>query len=247
MPAAPPTRRGSFTTRPVYMGRRGVLASGHYLAARAGQRIFDVTIEGATVIDNLDIVSQVGANTALLLTRSATVSDGVLNIAFITVVDNAKLSALQVTAAGGGSNQPPVVSAGADQTITLPASANLSGTATDDGLPNPPATLTTTWSMLVGPGAVKFGNPNALSTTASFSTAGTYTLRLTASDSALTAVDDVLITVNPSGSSFTPIRINAGGGSRRQQNASRVWRNPRHPSRNFWPAIIAWLHWSPRM
>jgi gamma-glutamyltranspeptidase/glutathione hydrolase len=37
-----------FTTRPVYMGRRGVLASGHYLAARAGQRMFD---KGGTAID----------------------------------------------------------------------------------------------------------------------------------------------------------------------------------------------------
>src|SRR5688572_33201455 len=53
--------------------------------------------------------------------------------------------------------------------------------------------------MLSGPGAVTFGNANALSTTASFSTAGTYTPRLTASDSALTAVDDVVITVNAAG------------------------------------------------
>src|SRR5262249_54437318 len=33
-------------------------------------------------------------------------------------------------------NQAPVVSAGANQTITLPSSATLSGTATDDGLPS---------------------------------------------------------------------------------------------------------------
>ena len=32
----------------------------------------------------------------------------------------------------------PVVDAGPDQTITLPSSANLNGTVTDDGLPNPP-------------------------------------------------------------------------------------------------------------
>src|SRR5262245_62018546 len=32
---------GIFTTRPVYMSRRGVIASGHYLAALAGQRMFD--------------------------------------------------------------------------------------------------------------------------------------------------------------------------------------------------------------
>jgi gamma-glutamyltranspeptidase/glutathione hydrolase len=38
----------TFTTRPVYLGRRGVLASGHYLAARAGQRMFD---KGGNAID----------------------------------------------------------------------------------------------------------------------------------------------------------------------------------------------------
>jgi gamma-glutamyltranspeptidase/glutathione hydrolase len=38
----------SFTTRPVYMGTHGVLASGHYLAARAGQRMFD---KGGNAID----------------------------------------------------------------------------------------------------------------------------------------------------------------------------------------------------
>src|SRR5262245_55691557 len=38
----------SFTTRPVYMGRRGVIAAGHYLAARAGQRMFD---RGGNAVD----------------------------------------------------------------------------------------------------------------------------------------------------------------------------------------------------
>src|SRR4051794_40722423 len=37
-----------FTTRPVCLGRRGLLAAGHYLAARAGQRMFD---KGGNAID----------------------------------------------------------------------------------------------------------------------------------------------------------------------------------------------------
>jgi gamma-glutamyltranspeptidase/glutathione hydrolase len=37
-----------FTTRPVYMGTHGVIASGHYLAARAGLRMFD---RGGNAID----------------------------------------------------------------------------------------------------------------------------------------------------------------------------------------------------
>src|SRR6516164_858762 len=39
---------GTFTTRPVFMGTHGVIASGHYLGARAGQRMFD---KGGNAID----------------------------------------------------------------------------------------------------------------------------------------------------------------------------------------------------
>jgi hypothetical protein len=93
-------------------------------------------------------------------------------------------------------NQSPTAFAGADQTITLPAAATLNGSANDDGLPMPPSLLTLTWSKISGPGTVTFANASALNTTASFSTAGTYVLRLTASDSASSASDDLTVTVN---------------------------------------------------
>ncbi|MGH8849532.1 MAG: Ig-like domain-containing protein, partial [Casimicrobiaceae bacterium] len=96
----------------------------------------------------------------------------------------------------GVANQTPVVAAGADQAITLPAAATLNGSASDDGLPNPPGTLTTSWSKFSGPGSVVFGDEHALATTASFSQNGVYTLRLNADDGSLSASDDVQITVN---------------------------------------------------
>jgi hypothetical protein len=108
-----------------------------------------------------------------------------------------------------GQNQAPTVNAGSDQTITLPNSAPLSGTASDDGLPNPPGTLTTTWSVVSGPGTVTFGDPSALSTTASFSDPGTYVLRLTADDSQLQTSDDLTVTVNAQPQNQPP-SVNAG-------------------------------------
>ena len=99
-------------------------------------------------------------------------------------------------------NVAPSVSAGSDATITLPATVSLNGTVSDDGLPT--ATMTTTWSKVSGPGTVAFTNANAVDTTASFSTYGVYTLRLTATDGDLTTSDDVQIIVNaatPSGES----------------------------------------------
>jgi len=115
-----------------------------------------------------------------------TVSDGA-----VTVSDDVTITVNPVPP-----NSAPVVNAGADQTITLPSTASLSGTATDDGLPSPPATLTRTWSKVSGPGTVTFANPNAAATTATFSTSGTYVLRLTASDSVLSSSDDLTVTVN---------------------------------------------------
>jgi N-acetylneuraminic acid mutarotase len=122
---------------------------------------------------------------------------------------------LRVSDTPATTNQPPVVNAGPDTAITLPTnSVALTGSASDDGNPNPPGALTYAWSTVSGPGSVTFSAPNALSTNATFSTAGSYTLRLTVSDSALTTTDDVVVTVNPSsGGGFTPIRINAGGGA----------------------------------
>ena len=79
---------------------------------------------------------------------------------------------------------------------SLPSTASLSGTVTDDGLPNPPATVTTTWTKVSGPGTVTFASASARATTATFSAAGSYVLRLTASDSALSASDDIAVTVN---------------------------------------------------
>jgi hypothetical protein len=92
-------------------------------------------------------------------------------------------------------NQAPVVNAGPDRTITLPATAALAGTVTDDGLPSPP-TLTVTWSKTSGPGTVTFSPTNTAATTATFSAAGTYVVRLTASDGALSSYDEAQVVVS---------------------------------------------------
>ena len=122
---------------------------------------------------------------------------------------NGVLDEVTYSIGSGSTNQAPVVDAGPDQTITLPSSANLNGTVTDDGLPNPPGTVTTTWSEVSGPGAVTFGDASAVDTTASFSASGTYVLRLTADDSALQSSDDLTVTVNPA-SQNQPPTVNAG-------------------------------------
>lgn len=93
-------------------------------------------------------------------------------------------------------NASPIVTPGANQSITLPATATLSATVTDDGLPVT-SRLSEGWSVVSGPGTVSFSNSASTATSASFSSPGVYTLRLTATDGDLSASADLTVTVAP--------------------------------------------------
>jgi RHS repeat-associated protein len=92
-------------------------------------------------------------------------------------------------------NQPPTVSAGIDQTVTLPSMGTLSGMVSDDGVPVG-SLLTASWVKVSGPGTVIFGNASGATTTVIFSEEGSYVLRLTGSDGELTSSDELVVTVN---------------------------------------------------
>ena len=86
----------------------------------------------------------------------------------------------------------PTANAGPDQTVLLSAGAALAGSVTGSG-------LTTQWYLYpfaMAPGTVTFGNAAALSTTATFSAPGKYTLMLSATDGVhAVAFDAVIVTV----------------------------------------------------
>ncbi len=102
----------------------------------------------------------------------------------------------------GGTNAAPVVDAGPDAVVTLPTSSvALDGTVSDDGLPEN-SQLSVTWSHVggTGTGTVSFGDANAIDTTATFSAdAGSYILRLTATDGELTTSDEMIVQVYAEG------------------------------------------------
>ncbi len=92
-------------------------------------------------------------------------------------------------------NIGPAIDAGeaiAD-TPTYPT-VTLSGSSSDDGRWRD--TLTSSWSLLSGPAAVSFSNPdsNGIDTTATLSAPGAYTLRLTADDGDITTFADLSVT-----------------------------------------------------
>ena len=63
---------------------------------QAGKRVFSVLFEGQQAIGNLDIFALVGKNRAYDVSLPVSVTDGVLNISFQSIVDYAKVSAIEV-------------------------------------------------------------------------------------------------------------------------------------------------------
>jgi len=110
---------------------------------------------------------------------------------------------------GGSVNQRPRVDAGTDLSVLLGQRVSLDGSASDDGLPNPPGRLTLAWSKLDGPGVVDFADPTALDTTAGFSQAGSYRLQLSADDGEYEVSDSLTVTVIAVNNNQPPV-VDAG-------------------------------------
>ncbi|MCX6710440.1 MAG: malectin domain-containing carbohydrate-binding protein [Candidatus Woesearchaeota archaeon] len=65
-------------------------------AFRVNKRVFDVYLEGALKLDDLDIYKEVGARKALKKTFNVTVADGIVNIDFKCKTGNPKISAIEL-------------------------------------------------------------------------------------------------------------------------------------------------------
>ena len=100
-------------------------------------------------------------------------------------------------------NQPPTVTVAGPATVVLNTTASVSATVTDDGLP-PGGTTSLVWSKVSGPGDVTFAAPTAASTGVTFTAAGTYVLRATATDGASDAAAELTITVQSTGEPNPP-------------------------------------------
>lgn len=88
------------------------------------------------------------------------------------------------------------ISVTAQNTVILPNKLQLSATVTDSALQSG-GTIALTWSEVSGPGTVTFPSPNAASTTASFTEAGGYVLKLGATDPDASDAVTFNVTVDP--------------------------------------------------
>lgn len=93
-----PVENGVYTVRlhfaEIYFGAPNGGAGG------TGRRVFDVSVEGQLRLDNYDIVADVGSATAVVKSYTVQVTDGKVDIDLDSVVDQAKISAIEVLPAG---------------------------------------------------------------------------------------------------------------------------------------------------
>ena len=65
-------------------------------AFSAGARVFDVSVDGALVLDDYDVFADVGAETAVVKTFVTTVTDGNIDIDFGHLTENPAIKAIQI-------------------------------------------------------------------------------------------------------------------------------------------------------
>lgn len=139
------------------------------------------------------------------------------------VVNNVALTQgrhiLRFVATGGGFNLgnmtfalagplpyvPPVADAGANVTVTLPATtATLDGSASNDPEGQ---TITYSWTQIYGPSVITFNTATGASPTVSNLVEGVYKIKLIVSDGTYTATDEVLIIVTSGGNAAPTVAI----------------------------------------
>jgi hypothetical protein len=132
---------------------------GTVTATAAGTVTINLNAAGIAVVQSW--VNTPSSNHGFILMDYAATSDR-LEFSSSEDTNTALRPTFKVNYIAAATNQAPTVNAGTDLSVGVTQTANLNGTVTDDGSPNPPAKVTTTWSKVSGPGTVTFGNTAAI-------------------------------------------------------------------------------------
>ena len=160
------------------------------------------TGNGGATISSVAWTQSSGPNVATinsannLLTAVTGLVQGIYTFQLTATDNNGLSSTSSVTVTVNPANIPPSVSAGSNQTITLPvSSATLTGTASGSG----GSTISSvSWSQSSGPNMAMINSASNLSTVVMGLVQGVYTFQLTATDNnGLSNTATVTVTVNP--------------------------------------------------
>ena len=183
-----------------------------------GKRLFNVAINGQTVLSNFDIVAAAGGSLTAVDKGFTVGPTSTITIQLTTVVDNACISAIEVLS---GAGTAPVAVSVSPPTANLTASQTQAFTATVTNTTN----TAVTWALspATGAGTVSI-NGNTATYTAPSSIPSTQTVTLTATSVADTTKSAAAqITLSPTSSSFSPIRVHSGGAAFTDPATGNVW------------------------
>jgi len=176
-----------------------VSAAGSYtvsfrVASQFNGAQFQLRKSDGTVLSTVTVPNTGGFQSWQTVNNTITLSSGQQTLRIITIQANGGWNINWMNFVQNVSNQPPLVSAGSPQTITLPVnSVTLTGSASDpDG-----SIASYLWTQVSGPSVANISNATSVSATMSSLVQGSYIFRLTATDnSGTSASGDVTVTVN---------------------------------------------------
>ncbi len=190
-----------------------IVAAGAFAqAAKSGLQLWELSPSEAQIGSKVEIMGSGFSTTPSLnlvvfpgkgnTTAQATVNSAASNKLVVTVPADSVTGPVYVRMGALTSNRlnfvmrPTItVSAGPNQAIVLPSGVSLHGTAYSDS--NAGGKFVPSWSQVSGPGLVAFSNPSSFDTSATFSLAGIYVLRLSVSNNVQAGSSDVTITAAP--------------------------------------------------
>jgi len=165
-----------------------------------GKRIFNVLINGTTVLSNYDIYAATGARYKAIVREFTTTANtsGQIVINFNTITDNATIEGIEIIPVAPNAAPTIATPAAAAPNPVIGTTTALSVLGADDA---GEANLTYAWATTgTPPASVTFsanGTNAAKNTTATFSKAGDYTFQVTVTDAGgLTATSSVNVTVD---------------------------------------------------
>jgi hypothetical protein len=160
----------------------------------SGSRQFNVVVNGVQALTNLDVFAVAGANKALVYDVATSASSGgQIIVQYVSVINNAKSSGIEILGGGGTSQPPTITTQPASQTVTAGQTATFSVAASGT------APLSYQWQ--------KNGSSISGATSASYTTPATAT-----ADSGSTFRVIVTNSVGSATSNNATLTVTMGGG-----------------------------------